>query len=90
MCQFNSCQCVFFLSLPLTHAHSYIHHRAHARTRTSQELIPYEQVVKELDADSVDLEAGLGMSGCRFSTGSVPQAAFICMKVQQVKLRRCS
>ena len=45
------------------------------------EVIPYEEVVKELDADSVDIAAGLGMGGGRFTTGVVPQAVFIQIKV---------
>jgi len=40
--------------------------------------------VKELDADSVDIGAGLGMDGGRFTTGFVPQAVFISMKVLYV------
>ncbi len=45
------------------------------------EIVAHEQVVKELDADSVDLGSGLGMDGERFTAGNIPQAVFIQMKV---------
>ena len=45
------------------------------------ELIPYEQVVKELEADTIGSSAGIGHHGGRFSPGAFSQAVFINIKV---------
>ena len=45
------------------------------------EMIPYESVVKELEEDTVDMSAGMGFHGSRFSPGLFPQGAFMKLKV---------
>lgn len=44
-------------------------------------VISYESVVSELEADTVDTAASLGIEGGRFSPGPVSQAVFIHIKV---------
>ena len=48
---------------------------------THTELIPYETVVKELDADTVHAGASLGQHGYRFNLGKYSQAVFVTLKV---------
>ncbi len=45
------------------------------------ELLPYEAVVNQLNADTVQFSAGLGLDGGRFKTGKYSQALFISIKV---------
>ena len=45
------------------------------------ELIPYETVVKELEADTISTSAGMGYHGRRFCPGRFSQAAFLDIKV---------
>lgn len=45
------------------------------------EIVPYEQVVKQLAADTIATDATLGHKGGRFSCGKFSQAAFITIKV---------
>ena len=47
------------------------------------ELIPYETVVKELEADTVGTSAGLGRGGGRFNPGTFPQAIYVRIKVRK-------
>ncbi len=46
------------------------------------ELLPYEAVVNQLNADTVQFSAGLGHNGGRFKTGQYSQAVFISIKVR--------
>lgn len=49
------------------------------------ELVPYERVVNELEADTISSSADLGHCGGRFSPGTFSQAAFINIKVEAKK-----
>jgi len=55
----------------------------HPHTHTHTELIPYETVVKELDADTVHAAASLGQHGYRFNPGKFSQAMFVSLKVNK-------
>ncbi len=44
------------------------------------ELIPYETVVNQLSADTIQYSAGVGLNGSRFKTGMHSQAVFISLK----------
>ena len=45
------------------------------------EVVPYEEVVKGLAADTVATSSSLGYRGRRFSSGQYSQAVFITIKV---------
>ena len=44
-------------------------------------MVPYETVVAELEADTINVRASLGSDGVRFIPGPFPEAVFICIKV---------
>lgn len=44
-------------------------------------MVPYEVIVKELEADTISTSSSLGHRGGRFSPGTFPQAALVKIKV---------
>ena len=54
------------------------------------ELISYEDVIKQLVADTIDYGSQLGAAGSRFSPGKYPQALFITIKVRAYLSTQCS
>lgn len=44
-------------------------------------MVPYETIVKELEEDTVEASANMGLSGQRFAPGTYPQAVVIQIKV---------
>ena len=46
------------------------------------ELIPYEDIIKELEADTLDNGAALGIGGSKFSCGRFSQVAALELKVR--------
>lgn len=49
------------------------------------EIVPYETVVTELEADTVQHGAAIGIRRCsRFVPGEFPDALFVCIKVSYV------
>lgn len=55
--------------------------RLHLITKIILELIPYEDVIKQLHEDIVSSNEALGIGGGRLSCGSFAQAAVITLKV---------
>ncbi|XP_064616831.1 uncharacterized protein C05D11.1-like [Liolophura sinensis] len=48
-------------------------------------IVPYEEVIAQLDADTLYIESSLGISGCLFRCGTCPQLAVIALKVEREK-----
>ncbi|XP_047134404.1 uncharacterized protein C05D11.1 isoform X1 [Hydra vulgaris] len=48
-------------------------------------IIPYEEVVKQIDRDTLNTNASIGVKGCRFSTGTYSNLLVITIKVENEK-----
>ena len=48
-------------------------------------LIPHEEVISQLEADTLNTDACLGVKGSKFNCGGYPQVVRVCIKVS-VKL----
>ncbi|EDV28100.1 uncharacterized protein TRIADDRAFT_21141 [Trichoplax adhaerens] len=54
-----------------------------------EEVIPYEEVIKQLHNDIISMDQTLGFNGSRLGCGSFAQAAVITLKADAAKYDRC-